>query len=417
MVNNVTQPIVSDADPARGVRRTATGILIGLTAVFGATFLADAPPHWVLLVRAMAEAGMVGGLADWFAVEALFRRPLGLPFPHTALLPNNQKRAASNIAQFIDDHFLEPERLIAEIKKTAPVRSVANWLLRDGNAQVIGREFIWAIRMIGQVQPKSGVPDRLHEALIALLRDVFRDDRMADQTTELVKTALRSEILDEVVRQLRDLLDQNRDAVVEIVQDRSRWWIATGVDRRVATLLTGGVLSVLDELTDPASGRRDALVASVSEIVDAMRRDGKFASAMDIGLKDPALSRALASAVKEFIGIALRELGRKLSEGDAASREAATTTLRKIAQRLVDDPDLERAVSDRIETALGPVLASVRAPVRTYIAETISGWKSDELVDRIETEVGRDLQFIRINGAVLGAALGGILWVISILAE
>ena len=100
------------SDGIRRVRRVATGILSVLACIFFGSFLVNDPPTWLLLVRAMAEAGMVGGLADWFAVEALFRHPLRVPIPHTALLPNNQKRAAVNIARFIDEYFLVPDQLV-----------------------------------------------------------------------------------------------------------------------------------------------------------------------------------------------------------------------------------------------------------------------------------------------------------------
>lgn len=115
------------SDGIQQVRRAATGILSVLACVFFGSFLVNDPPTWLRLVRAMAEAGMVGGLADWFAVEALMRHPLRIPIPHTALLPNNQKRAAVNIARFIDDCFLVPDQLLARVAKLSPVRRAAEW--------------------------------------------------------------------------------------------------------------------------------------------------------------------------------------------------------------------------------------------------------------------------------------------------
>ncbi len=132
----------------RQVRKVATGILVLLTLIFGASFTVPDPPVWLLLTRAMAEAGMVGGLADWFAVEALFRHPLRIPIPHTALLPKNQKRAANNIARFIDEYFLVPDQLLGRIKQLNLVHQLAEWLTQRNNADLIARELSQLLRLV-----------------------------------------------------------------------------------------------------------------------------------------------------------------------------------------------------------------------------------------------------------------------------
>ena len=121
-------------------RRMATGVLIAMAAVFAVTHLVADPPAWLRLVRSMAEAGMIGGLADWFAVTALFRHPLGLPIPHTALLPKNQARAAVNVGRFFETHFLEPAQLEARVRALSPSRLLADWLSHPGHARLLAVE-------------------------------------------------------------------------------------------------------------------------------------------------------------------------------------------------------------------------------------------------------------------------------------
>lgn len=215
-------------DNARSVRRTATGILCGLLVVFIATSIPDDPPGWVLFIRAMAEAGMIGGLADWFAVEALFRRPLGLPIPHTALLPTNQKRAARNIARFIDEYFMVPGQLVAQIRAVDPLRKVIDWLKQRENARIVGDEISWAVRMLLSAQLDRGVPAPVRQLISDTLRRVAASEQLEDQVAALLKSSLEGEVLDAVLLQVRKAIDENRTEIVRLVQDRSRWWIARG---------------------------------------------------------------------------------------------------------------------------------------------------------------------------------------------
>ena len=403
----------ADNDNAKGVRRTATGILAALLVVFVVTSLPENPSVWVLLVHAMAEAGMIGGLADWFAVEALFRRPLGLPIPHTALLPTNQKRAARNIARFIDEHFLDPDQLTREIRQFDPVGKAGVWLARRENAEIVAKEVSWAIRALVHAQSEHGIPEPVKALITDSLGRAAGRGHLPDHIAELIQESLETEFLDEVLAHVRNAIDENRPAISKLVQERSRWWIASGVDRQVAELLVDGVLSVLDDLADPASQRRTGFAASVHTIIDRFREDGAIARLIDHSMSDYADSSAFARALDDMLEASLHEIDKQLAENEESVQGGVTQALRQMGVALSRDRGVHDMITARFETALVPVLNSMRAPVREYILQTITRWDSTELVNRIESEVGRDLQFIRINGAVLGAVLGGILFVSS----
>ena len=148
---------MADTDAFLRARRIATGVLIGLVVVFIATHLIGADSGPVRLVQAMAEAGMIGGLADWFAVEALFRRPLGLPIPHTALLPSNQARAAQNIGRFFEAHFLEPRALEDRLRRLEISRHAADWIARPGNALTLARRLVGLLGDVVRHEPAPRV--------------------------------------------------------------------------------------------------------------------------------------------------------------------------------------------------------------------------------------------------------------------
>lgn len=400
-------------DNARSVRRTATGILCGLLVVFIATSIPDDPPGWVLFIRAMAEAGMIGGLADWFAVEALFRRPLGLPIPHTALLPTNQKRAARNIARFIDEYFMVPGQLVAQIRAVDPLRKVIDWLKQRENARIVGDEISWAVRMLLSAQLDRGVPAPVRQLISDTLRRVAASEQLEDQVAALLKSSLEGEVLDAVLLQVRKAIDENRTEIVRLVQDRSRWWIAKGVDRQMAALLVDGVLSVLDELGDPSSPRRAGFARSVSKIIDRFREDRMISKLIEESLKGREGSDRFMRAVDDLMQAVLAEIDRQATRDPDGFSDAMADAIQDIARYLDENDAAREAMSGRLETALVTVLDALRDPVRDYIAQTIIDWDSDALVTRIELEVGRDLQFIRINGSVLGALLGGFFFLIG----
>lgn len=395
------------ADTLR-MRRVATGILLAILCVFLATFIVPQPvPEPVLFVRAMAEAGMVGGLADWFAVEALFRRPLGLPIPHTALLPNNQKRAANNIARFIDEHFLIPDRLIAQIRSFDPLRRLSEWLTEPENARAIGRELSWLVRLLVEVQVRHGLPLRAQDLLGRAVRDALEPEEFGDRIAALLQEALETDLLDDVLARVHEVVDQNRPAIGRLVQDRSRWWIASGVDRQFEKLLTDGILSVIEELSDRDSDLRKRFEASAHGLIERFRADGVIAKQVEQGLSGYEGSRAFRSAVTDMVPAVLEALDAKMQSDPEALSEVMSEALQGSAAHMARDDDLLARSEARLEQALRHLLEGIRPHVRDYVSRTIREWDSADLVQRLEAEVGRDLQFIRINGAVLGAFLGG----------
>ncbi|MDP5217664.1 DUF445 domain-containing protein [Ruegeria sp. 2205SS24-7] len=265
---------IQKAAAIRKVRRKATGILVGLSLIFAASSAISEPPTWLLLIRAMAEAGMVGGLADWFAVEALFRHPLGLPIPHTASLPKNQKRAAGNIARFIDEYFLAPEQLMRQLRRTNPALRAANWLNRTENAKALSRTLSELLHGILQSQLRGGIGPAPTAYLRDLTTKLVGSPTLLRQFIKLLKGSVHSQLLNDILLQVREVLDKNRDTVMTVVQDRSRWWITTSVDKRITEVLVDGVLSIIDAPSDPKSSLRKDFETSITILIDRFQETG-----------------------------------------------------------------------------------------------------------------------------------------------
>ena len=406
-------PSADKIDAIRRMRRVATGILAALAAIFFGSFAVPDPGGWLLLVRAMAEAGMVGGIADWFAVEALFRHPLGLPIPHTALLPRNQKRAATNIARFIDAYFLVPEQLTTRVARLDPVGLLAGWLSRPENARRIAAETSRLLQVLVGHLMQRGVGDGANRAVVAILKSMIEPEVLSANISSLLKETVRSRFMDDVIAEVRRALDENRDRVIEIAQDRSRWWIPSTADRQMVKVLVNGVMSIMDELSNRDSALRQDFDRSVVRLVDDLHTSGRIGTFIEEGRERFLNSPEFASTVDRLIETALTRVQDFLQEDQDRANVLFAGAFTELAAMLRADPSFARDLNTRLVAGLEAVLVDLRPAVMTYITDVIETWDSKDLVSRIEAEVGYDLQFIRINGAVLGAFVGGILHTVT----
>lgn len=396
-------------DALRRVRRLATGILALLALGYlGTHLLPDSTG--VRLLRAMCEAGMIGGLADWFAVVALFRRPLGLPIPHTALLPRNQARAAQNVGQFFQTNFLRPDLIRARLLPLRPGTFVMRWLSTPDHAATIAAE---VVRMLPVALAHAGSP-RVLARLRGWLRGQLRRDRldqpMADALARLAADMLNSNAVDAPIAMLRQTIDQNRDLATRLVQSQSRWWIAKAIDRKLANTVVDGVLALLDDLQKPDSALRHDLQASLLQMIDRMAQDGRLNRAVARARGAVSGGDMARDLFVQLTGFLRAETQRQLDADPGALTLPLAGLIRDFARRAAADPAMLAVLDTRLTDLATQVLDELRPAIGGYVADVIANWKADELVQRFETELGPDLQYIRINGAVLGALIGGVLF-------
>ncbi|MDJ0858807.1 MAG: DUF445 domain-containing protein [Dinoroseobacter sp.] len=408
MANHLSTAL-SDGD-AKGVRRVATGLLIGLTLVFLATYAVDEPSTSVLLIRAMAEAGMIGAIADWFAVEALFRRPLGLPIPHTALLPRNKDRAANNIARFIDEFFLAPDQIVDRVRAMRPAERTAHWLSRPENAQMIATELTGVAGTVVASVVHQGLSARLKARIGLALAGALNTDDLAPRLANVLREALKTDFTVEAIRTLSNTIDTNRSGLIRVAQEKSRWWIAGSVDRRIVTLLLNAVIELLDRIAEPESDLGRDFRRTTEGVVTRLERDGTLSLLMRDLLHAPSDGQAASAAIGEAMEDVLEGVLKRLEDDPDATARLIGQAIQSAATDLSRNPVHLAYLDAQLSRSLVPALSTLRPSIATYIAQTIKEWDSELLVDRIEREVGRDLQFIRINGAVLGALVGGAIF-------
>lgn len=395
------------------VRLVASGILAGLTAIFVATHLVEAPGWGILLIRAMAEAGMIGGLADWFAVEALFRRPLGLPIPHTAILPSNQQRAATNVGRFFVTHFLDADELRPRILAMRPAHHAARWLAEGRNAFRAAR---FAVQALGLVLERAGplrLDDGLRRELHRIVTEAAPDDQVAEEVARLLRTAMHGDLTDRLLILVHEAIGDNRDTVTALVQDRSRWWIASRVDRQVSDLLVDGVLSVIEELSTPGSALRLQFEGALDGAVGQLARDGSLTKVVTSGRQSFVETGAFDRLLDTLAASAQSRITDSLRDKPDDIAETLCGPLKHFAGKILTDDSFGRELDTKIAEVAGQAVAEAGPRIGAYVTDIIASWDSESLVARFETEVGRDLQFIRINGAVLGAMIGGAIFAVS----
>ena len=394
-------------------RRVATGSLVLAGAVYtGTHFVAD-PGYGVLLVRAGAEAGLIGGVADWFAVTALFRRPLGLPIPHTAIIPANRERLAVGLGRFMADHFLDPEVVSRRLGEAEPASRIGDWLAEPEHADTVARRLL------------ALLPDVLdafddHEVR-AFYGQAFEAEFTRLDLAPLAEAALRALrergdqewLVHRVTEAAMHWLRANRGRIRSEVRARSRWWIPRRVDERVADGVIDAMAEWLEELADPASDRRRDLDAAVESLLHDLRDSPGVRSRID-GLRDALLASPEAGALLDALWASLRRgLEGRLEAGDADLRATLARSLNRLGTTLQTDPDARARLDRRLEGVLRELVLPGRASIGGFIADVIRDWPTESLVQRLELAVGRDLQFIRINGTLVGALVGMVLFVVT----
>jgi uncharacterized membrane-anchored protein YjiN (DUF445 family) len=405
----------SDAVRRQRLRRNrllATAMLTGMGVVFGATHLVHEPGFLALLVRAGAEAGMVGGIADWFAVTALFRHPLGIPVPHTAIIPTNKDRIGHTLGRFVESNFLTPEVLFPKLRQLQVGRRVAEWLAAPATAGLISHSITEALpHLIRSLRSRD-----LHDFVQRAFGEEFRNLDVAPviaHAMRLIATSGEADVLfDRAVEIAIRLIGDSREQLDTIIGQRSRWWIPKAVDRRIATAIVDGVMELLTGLRDHESDARAkfraALTDFVNNLLDSPQQRGQVNEAARRLFAHPDTRAWLASIWNQLCDTAVSDLAQPQSHLSVALEKPISL----VAQTLATDELMQQHIDDLVER-IALSLINWRAEIGVFIAEVVRNWDSRTLVERLELIVGSDLQYIRMNGTIVGACAGCLIFIVT----
>jgi len=411
-------PPVSDAELKRvrleQMKRRATGLLVLMTAIFIAARLLEPAHPWVAYIRATAEAAMVGGVADWFAITALFRYPLGLRIPHTAIIPQRKDRIGRSLGNFVQNNFLSHEILGTKLRAARLSRRGAEWLSRPENGQAVARHAATALQSASAVMSDEDVHDFLERTIIEPVRRRPIAPALARGLEILTIDDRHQQLLDRVVRGVSGLVTANEDLIRQRIREESPWWVPDFVDNRVhekvVTAIGKTLREVVDDPAHPLRRQFDELlldwIVRLQQSPEVMER----AEAVKRQLLDSPASRELSASLWEALK---RSLDRQAGASADGAPGGLARGLSALAQAALDDEALLQKIDGWIVEAVLRVVEQHRHEVGQLIAGTVSRWDPDETSARIELQIGRDLQFVRINGTLVGGLVGLILYVLS----
>ena len=405
----------TDADAAklaalRRVKALATATLVLCLVVFLAARYYQPDMPWLGFVAAFAEAAMIGGLADWYAVVALFRRPLGLPIPHTAIIPSNQQRIADNLGHFIEANFLAPEPVTAKLKEVDFAALVADWLAEPVRAEGLSA---FVARLVPQTVTAiegSGLKDFVARRVVEQIDKVEIAPIAAGILTTLTEERRHQRLLDEVANLLgRFLTDEE---ALEGLRMRIREELPTlaRVFRADAYLLKKIVASAgtfLEEVkADPDHPIRAEFDQFVDGFVQKLRTSKTYRKRLE-GMKRDLLARPEIGGLAESMWASLRDfIVRDAAAEDSLIRRHLASLFVDVGRQLAADPAIRAEMNAGFVVALSSFVESQKSGVSRFIADQVKGWDLGQLTRLIELNVGRDLQFIRFNGMLVGGLAG-----------
>ena len=408
--------------PAQGsaaaMRATATGLLVVMAAIY---LLARAYEHVhpaIGFIKAFAEAAMVGGMADWFAVTALFRHPLGLPIPHTAIIPRNKDRIGDTMAVFLRDNFLTPQVVTRRMARMDVAGATGRFLTGDGARA--GRLKEGASRlaadMLGSLDPER-LGGMVKGAISARIAELNLAPLLGQALAAAISDGRHRPLIDGIVRWSAKTLAANDHLIREMVHAKAgsvmRW---TGLDETLANAIIDGLQKMLAEMADdPAHPLRakaeEGLAHLAIDLQDDPVMQRRVADLRDEIMLNPAMRRWL-DGLWETARAALLRAAR---DPDRVLAGKFGDMLRQLGQTLIDDPRLRTTVNRFARRTIVGITASYGDHIVTLVSDTVRGWDAQTITGRVEAAVGRDLQFIRINGTVVGGLVGVALHAVDVL--
>jgi uncharacterized membrane-anchored protein YjiN (DUF445 family) len=415
---SVPPPIADEAEKQRQLvvmQRRATGMLVGAAVLFAVSRWFESRYPWLGYVRAMAEASMVGGVADWFAVTALFRHPLGLPIPHTAIVPARKDRIGRSLGMFVQRNFLAREVVATKLESAQVGRRVATWLSDPAHARTVGRQVAASLSGAAQVLRDEDVQEFIERSLVTRARKVHVAPLLGRGVELLTADGRHQELLDEALRLAVRFVGDNEQMIRDRIAQEAPWWMPGAVEDRIHDKVVAALERTLAEIAanpeHPVRARFDDAVRNFAEKL----RTSPGTIARTEAIKEEVLTHP---AVREYAASVWSDVKSKLAR--YAEQGEGTSTLLAVERGLVSlgtailaDPELMAKVDNWITDAVLFAVEQYRTEVAQLIETTVAGWDPVATSRRIEIQIGKDLQYIRINGTVVGGLVGLALYALQ----
>lgn len=396
------------------MKRVASLMLVGVALLCVVTRLLESQYRWLGFVRAFAEAAMVGGIADWFAVTALFRHPLGIPIPHTAIVASRKDRIGTALGNFVQRNFLTRDVVVAKIAAMKLGDRAAQWLAQPENSRRLARHAAHGLSGAVGVMRDEDVQELVDRGIVSRLRRMQAAPLMA-RLFELLTTGGRHQaLLDDALRLAAKFLYENEAMIRERVKAESPWWVPGSVDSRVGDKIVSGVEKTLVAVAaDPEHPLRQRYDEAVDRFVVSLRGNPETIARFEQIKLDVLAHPGVADFSREVWGDVKERIAtyaERLADDAEKEPDQIERWLAGLGQKILADPALSAKVDGWIVEIVSYLVEQAREEVAKLISATVAAWDADATSRKIELQIGRDLQFIRINGTIVGGLVGLILY-------
>jgi uncharacterized membrane-anchored protein YjiN (DUF445 family) len=399
----------------RQTKRRATGLLVVAAAVYVVARVYESAHPALGYVRAFCEAAMIGGLADWFAVTALFRHPLGVPLPHTAIIPANKDRIGQALGRFVESNFLSREVVARKLEQVDFATLVGRWLSDPGRAHPVASRLSTFLPRLLDALGDEPMRRFLHHNLVGALRRIDLAPIAADLLETLTAQNRHQALMDEILMQGSRFLGEAESEIRARVRERTAWlWQKLGVDEAISDRLIRTAGEVIAEVSaDPQHPWRQRFTGMLNEYVEALRDSEAYRERVE-RLKNALLEQP---QLAEYVGSVWDHLRARVrddaADPDSRLRANLAAAMVALGEGLLADPGVRDVLNQWLRGALADLVEMRRHEVASLIAETVQRWDAGTVTMRIERAIARDLQYIRINGTLIGGVVGLIIHAVS----
>ncbi|HEU0053220.1 MAG TPA: DUF445 domain-containing protein [Longimicrobium sp.] len=392
----------------------ATGLLVAATIVYIAARILEVRWPGVGYLRATAEAAMVGGLADWFAVTALFRYPMGIRIPHTAIIPNRKERIGRSLGNFVQNNFLSPAVIRAKLHGAGVARKLADWLAEPAHAEIVGKHAAATVSGLVSVLKDDEVQALIEDALVKRVRATQVAPLMGNVLTLVTAEGRHQQVLDAALRLVDRLVEENREGLRTKIREELPWWVPSPIDEKVYQKIISGVETTLQEVsTNPQHPLRGRFNEAMTEFIENLKTSPELIAKGE-HLKEEILEHPAVRGYSESLWTDMKaSVLRHAADPGSEFRRRIAATVTRFADSMREDPELMAKIDGWIESAVLYFVDQYRGEVADLIATTVAAWDPEDTTRKIELQIGKDLQFIRINGTIVGGLAGLLIYTIS----
>ena len=404
------------------MRRRATALLAAFALLFVAmAVLSHArpglAPFWIGLVRATAEAAMVGGIADWFAVTALFRHPMGIPIPHTAIVAKRKDRIGRSLGNFVGNNFLARDVIARQLSGMRLGERAARWLAQPEHRTRVARAIAGGVARAAESIPSEELQATVHETLVVQLRKAQIAPLLGDLLTLATTDDRHQEMLDKLVHLVSRIVHDNKELIRVRIGEESPWWVPGAVDDKLYQKIVAGIERTLEQVAaDEQHPLREQFDQALRGFVEKLHNSPETIARAE-AIKEKLLTHPAVEELSDALLRAAQGSLAKYAGSDAPSPEPLERAIGAIAERALANPAFLQDVDDAAERLVLGVVDQYRPEVAELITKTVEGWDATDASRKIEVQIGRDLQFIRINGTLVGGLVGLILYIVSVLVR